>query len=355
MAAMLRRLASATLLLLFACDDGPACVIDTDCQGFQICVEETCVPRGGLQDADVSDGPEETDAGEEDDAGPNDMGPEPGSLGTGVVSARSVPAGADPLTEPGSHRVTATFNPAAGDSGCTTREVAGCSVVTCEAPPTPEDAGVPEDAGMPADGGIEAFPHAGTVQLTGGTIAISMGPASDTGLYAPETGNMPLFMQGTSLVATAPGDEVPTFRTTGLEGVDELQVTSPELPDSGSLTLASTEATDVVWTVPEAPTEDQTTQIRLTSVVGDGGSVSITCEVPVADGTFNLSTELFDAMPGGASHRIRVITHDTEVLDREGWRITAEAWARGRGTTLAAGGRNFDLGLAFSDRAAPGP
>ncbi|NIR39267.1 MAG: hypothetical protein GWN07_25700, partial [Actinobacteria bacterium] len=235
---MLRRLASATLFLLLACDDGPACVIDTDCEGFQICVDEACVPRGGIRDADVSDGPDESDGGEGEDGGPDDMGPEPGSLGTGVVSARSVPAGTDPLTEPGSHRVSASFTAAGGESTCTTTDIDGCSVVTCEPPPPPGDAGVPEDMGTPGDAGPPpALPHAGTVQLTGGTVAISLEPAADTGLYAPVTGAMPLFMQGTELVATAPGDGVPSFRTTGLQGVDELAVTAPPLPDAGGLVL----------------------------------------------------------------------------------------------------------------------
>lgn len=352
MAAMLRRLASAMLLLLFACDDGPPCVIDTDCEGFQICLDEQCVPRGGPRDADVSDGPDEVDAGGEDDAGPSDMGPAPGSLGTGLVSARSVPAGVDPLTEPGSHLVTASFTAAGGTSTCTTSELAGCSVVTCEAPAPPMDMGVPEDAGMPA---TEPLPNAGTVQLTGGSIAITLEAAEDTGLYAPVSGAMPLFMQGTSLVATAPGDEVPTFRTVGLEGVDELAVTAPTLPESGLLSLDSTRALEVAWTVPDTPTEDQTVQLLLTSVVGDGGSVTVTCEAPVADGTYTVGTEVFAAMPGSATHRIRVTTRDSEVLDRDGWRITAEAWARGIGVTAADGFRNFDLGLSFSDRARPAP
>ncbi len=341
---MLRRLASATLLLLFACDDGPACVIDTDCEGFQICVEESCVPLGGERDADVGDGPEDTDDGGEDDAGPTDMGPEPGSLGTGVVSALSVPAGTDPLTEPGSYTVSASFAAAGGSSLCTTAEVSGCSVVTCEPPPPPpEDAGMPEDMGMPEP---DPFPHAGSVQLSGGSVEIALEPAEDTGLYAPETGAMPLFAQGDTLVGIGAGDEVPSFRTTGLAGVDQLAVTAPALSDlGGPLTLDSTMATDVTWTAPETPTEDQTVRIGLTSVVGDGGSVSITCDAPVADGSFTITPEIFATMPGSASHRIRVITRDSETLDRDGWLIEVEAWARGRHGT-----RNYDVGIDFSDR-----
>jgi len=341
---MLRRLASATLLLLFACDDGPACVIDTDCEGFLICIEETCVPQGGQQDAEVADGPTDTDDGGSDDGGPSDMGPAPGSLGTGSVSARSVPAG----VEAGSYRVTASFTPAGGTSTCTTSEESGCSVVTCEPPAPPADMGVPEDMGTPTDGGPPAaVANAGTIQLSGGTVAISM-EAEATGFYTPVTGMMPLFMQGDALVATAPGDTIPSFRTTGLEGVDELLVTAPTLPETGPLTISSTMAAEITWTPPETPTEDQAVQVALTSVVGDGGSVSITCEVPVADGTFTVTPEILALMPGGATHRVRVITRDAETLDREGWRIDVEAWARGRGAT-----RNFDLPLAFIDDVGP--
>ncbi|MBO6935487.1 MAG: hypothetical protein JJ863_10950 [Deltaproteobacteria bacterium] len=342
---MLRRLASATLLLLFACDDGPACVIDTDCQGFEICVEESCVPLGGERDADVGDGPGDTDGGEGEDAGPTDMGPAPGSLGTGLVSAMSVPAGSDPLTEPGSHTVSASFTAAGGSSTCTTTEVGGCSVVTCEPPAPAGDAGMPEDMGVPEP---DPFPHAGSVQLSGGSVEIAMEPAEDTGLYPVTTAAMQLFSQGDTLVGIGAGDEVPSFRTTGLEGVDQLAVTAPMLSDlGGPLTLDSTMATDVTWTAPETPTEDQTVRIGLTSVVGDGGSVSITCDAPAADGTFTLTPEVFAMMPGSASHRIRVITRDAESLDRDGWLITVEAWARG-----VNGIRNYDVGLDFSDRAA---
>ena len=338
---MVSRFASATLLLLlFACDEGPACVIDTDCEGFQICVDESCVPRGSQRDATVDgpgDGSTGGDGGGADDAGPADMGPEPGSLGTGLVSALSVPGRTGGLAERPSHSVSASFTAAGGGPACTTSEVGDCRVVTCDPPPSsPADGGMPEPM---------VLPHAGAIQVASGDVTVTLVPTEETGLYAPVTGTVPLFVQGQAMVARAPGDAVPSFRSSGIEGVDQLAVTAPALPDTGPLGLDSTMPTEIRWTVPETPTEDQTVRIGLTSVVGDGGSVSITCDAPVTEGTFTLTPEIFETMPGSASHRIRVITRDSELLDREGWLIEVEAWARGR---VAA--RNFDLPVEFTDR-----
>ncbi len=331
---MLRWLAPAPLLLvlvgLLGCDSGPECVVDTDCSGLQICVEEACVPLGEERDSGTADASDE-DAGEVDDAGV-DMGPEPGSVGTGNVVLESRPAGADPATDPGAYTVSAGFYPVS--ERCSTSTVGGCQVVTCAAVPTPEDAGGTVDAGTPEP---EPLPHAGAVQVSGGSVAVTLMPTA-AGTYDPATGAEPLFSALTDLVVTAPGDEVPSFRTTGLQGVAEMSVDAPAVPDTRVLAIDFGADLALSWTAPPEAPDDAVIYARATSGAADGSSVVATCTYPVAGGAGTVEASVLGML--GANPRLRVVVGDVESIDRDGWLIEVLAFAR-----VFSEGNVFDVSL----------
>jgi hypothetical protein len=85
----------------------------------------------------------------------------------------------------------ASFGKAAGATGvapsnCTSSKEGVCTVVVCDAPAAPMDAGAPVDAGAP--------PKAGA-----------------TGAYAPFTAQTKIYSDGQTLKAVAAGADVPTF------------------------------------------------------------------------------------------------------------------------------------------------
>ena len=336
---MLRWLAPALLVLgLAGCDDGPACVIDTDCSGVAICVQQSCVEPGGSRDAGSRRDARSSDGGDED-AGEGDLGVEPGSLGSGAVTLDSLPA-ADPLVDTGRYVVSASFARSGGPT-CMEFPVGGCAVTVCEPPAAPVDGGTGDpDAGTPAP---DPAPHAGAVQVSGGALALTLQP-TDLGTYDVETGPMPLFAAGDDLVVTAPGDEVPAFRTTGLQGVETLTASAPELPAAGPLSVDTGADLELAWATTAETPDDAVVWARLTGATVEGAPVSILCSFEASAGAGTIDKSLFPLLADGLRRgpRLNVSVRDVERIERAGWSIDVSA-----GAPLVSNGRSFDVAMTY--------
>jgi hypothetical protein len=104
----------------------------------------------------------------------------------------------------------ASFGKAAGATGvapsnCTSSKEGVCTVVVCDAPAAPMDAGAPVDAGAPPKA-----VNAGEINITGGDAPIKLTPGA-TGAYAPFTAQTKIYSDGQTLKAVAAGADVPTF------------------------------------------------------------------------------------------------------------------------------------------------
>ena len=226
---------------------------------------------------------------------------------------------------------------------CTPSTVGGCAVLDCPAPPPVDmDAGTPEP---------DPLPNAGTIQTSGGSIAVALEPDAMTGAYASETGTMPLFDPAAELAVRAPGAEVPMFRA-DLQGVAPVLVSSPVVPDTGTLTVDPDAGLNLEWPPPGAGPEDAEMRALVTANAG-GARWSATCYFPVTEGTGNIPPEVWAGVPEGRTNRLQLLHVDRETIDQSGWRVEVETRARVSITDSAGANRNFSVPFASPDPAAP--
>ncbi|MCB9616607.1 MAG: hypothetical protein H6722_29580 [Sandaracinus sp.] len=284
-----------------ACNDDPACVIDTDCDIGEYCsTEQRCEIVGGMVDAGERDAETPMDAGTPDAGadGGVDSGPE--QIGTGSVVATSTPS---------SYSVFASFALRGAASSCTVTEPsAECVLTVCPPPMMVEDAGMP-DAGM-VDAGMPVAPHAGVITIGGGaTETVTLTPGAD-GLYPAATSAAMALWPNSDAILTVmgAGDEVPMFGVT-LAGPDAVVLMAP-MP--GSVPVASDLA--VTWTG-SSPGDVVVSMSAIRE-----GTVTVECRFEPSAGMGSVPTAALSAMGAGAAF-VAVRSEQTRNISRAGWDI----------------------------------
>lgn len=300
------------VVVLGACGDDPACVIDTDCPIGRYCsAEQRCVDVGGGQDSGV------LDAGPQEDSGPVDSGPQdagfdagPVQLGFGSVVASSQAA---------SYFVSASFTETSGvESPCTVTEPSeGCRLTACPPPMMMEDAGMPEvDAGMPV------APNAGIITIAGGASEmVTLTPGPD-GLYPVATGVMPLWASSDAILTVmGAGAEAPMFGVT-LAGPDAVTLTAPA---AGSVPVASDLA--VTWTG-SSPGDVVVAMSAMRE-----GTFSVECRFEPSAGMGTIPASVLSAMGAGSAF-LSLRAEQSRNISRSGWDISVALQAPGASALL---------------------
>lgn len=297
-----------------ACGSDAQCAIDTDCDlGLRCNADNRCVPRGA-GDAQVDALAEDAgDAGDED-AGDEDVGtPDagPGEIGTGFVSLTSeeVLAGAP------SYSVFAGFSfidPDAPASPCTVSTEGDCTLTVCPEVP-PVDAGM-VDAGMPDAGMPDPAPTAGTIQVSGGALELSL-IADAMGAYAPLTGTMLLWPDAETelTIRSMLGADVAMFQGS-LTGAISVTLTAPAL--SGEINRAAD--LPVTWTGTSAGEVVMT--IFAAGAMGASTTAECRFDPPSFAGT--VPAAALAAFPAGGSGSITVRVQNVLVVDEGGWEVS---------------------------------
>ncbi len=331
---------------LVGCGSDAQCAIDTDCNLGQRCTENQCVMIGEPVDASVDVGPP-VDSGDEDTGGPADAGTDTGPtvMGVGSVTATSELVAGAP-----SHSVVAFFSvtdPEATDP-CTTTLVGGCSLRTCaDTTPPPMDAGVdsgvegPPDAGTdaaPVDAGPgEVLPNAGTIQVTGGTVAITL-TADATGRYSPASGASQLWTSSdaTLMFRSTAGADVPMFGV-ALTGTSQPVITLPSASLSRSMDLA------LSWPV-DGVGEGEMVASFFRADMGTG-STTLTCRTAVGGGSLTVPAAALMSFDSANSVTFTAHVVNESVEDLDGWTVTVG----NRSAALGADGSRAAINVTIAD------
>ena len=302
-------------LTALACGSDAQCAIDTDCDlGLRCNADNRCVPRGA-GDAMVDAPPVDAgDAGEEDatvDSPLPDSGPE--NVGTGFVSLTSE----EIFTGSPSYSTFAGFSlidPDAPESPCTVSMEGPCRMTVCPEM-VPMDAGMP-DAGMDAavDAGPMVAPNAGTIQVSGGTLALTLTPDA-MGVYPPQTGTMRLWPDATTdlTIRSMLGADVPMFGA-DVTGVVAVTITAPPL--SGEINRAAD--LPVSWT----GTSAGEVILTLFAAGAMGASTTAECRFDPPSFTGTVPASALAAFPAGGSGSISIRVQNTVVVEEGGWTVT---------------------------------
>lgn len=263
---------------------------------------------------DAGDAGEEEDASEPDTSLP-DAGP--GEIGTGFVSLTSE----EILAGSPMYSVAAGFaliDPDAPESPCTVSTEGPCTLTVCPEV-VPMDAGV-MDAGMDAgtdaamDAGVEVAPNAGTIQVSGGALELSLMP--DTmGVYAPATGALLLWPDAMTdlTIRSMLGADVAMFQT-DIRGVVAVTLTAPPL--SGEINRAMD--LPVSWTGTSAGEVVMT----LSAAGAMGASTTAECRFDPPSFAGTVPAAALAAFPAGATGTVSVRVQNTVQLDEGGWMVT---------------------------------
>jgi hypothetical protein len=238
--------------------------------------------------------------------------------GTGTVSVTQTPL-ADGMA---THAMTAAFAPTGGASfGCTTTEVSPCSIFECITEP-PMDAGMPDAA--VTDASLPTQPHAGTIDLGGALIPLSIVPGSD-GVYPPATGSGFVFSGGETLNITAGGADVPAFAQS-LTAPPPVTVTAPSFL-AGSLTIDRATDFSFAWTV--GGTAPDTVAVTLAAFelppAGGSRSVTLTCTFAGMSLSGVVPASVLENLPAGATGSVAIDTRGSAGVTAGEWAVTVNA------------------------------
>lgn len=187
------------------------------------------------------------------------------ATGIGVIELSEAPDGG------GTFYAAFSRSTPPADGGCMFVDAGACTTATCPPPPA-SDAGTTRDAS--ADGALPVADNPGTLTVSGGIFGAGIELAPDkvgTYLYT-SPGN--LFSPGDQLGVAAQGGDIPGFATETVVAPPTLQLTSPAVPDGGSITVATTQPLTLSWTGGQ---EGVQMVVTATAIFTTGGVASMTC------------------------------------------------------------------------------
>jgi hypothetical protein len=178
------------------------------------------------------------------------------------------------------------------------------------------------DAGLPLP---TSTASAGTLQITGGTMPVSLVPSGTS--YPPVQGTSRLWNGGESIHVTAAGAEVPAFDI-GLTAPSYVTVTAPAWPALGSnLTIDRTQPLTLSW----SGGQDGTVEVQLR--VSGARQVGVVCMFPAASGSGSIPVTALAKFPvatTGASLSVDCITDKNTTAGA--WSVLVRADAKARTT-----------------------
>ena len=282
---------------LAACGSSAECVLDTDCALPAVCEANVCTAPMLPPPMDLG----RPDMGQSDAAMP-DAAMRDASVSatlTGTFFAESTTTAST---------VGAFFAESAPPPGpCTTRTDGPCEVTVC----TSRVSTVTRPAG--------------TLSLSGGTMAVSLTPNGDN-TYTTAVGATQLFAEGTALMFDGSGADggVPAF--SGMVTTPgQAMLSVPAIVDATPLAISRMAAFAVTW-VPSVPATAGTVNVRFSAVAVGGASASARCRFPLADAAGSIPATVFTDFPAGSSGSYSFyVEAERELTLAGGWKVTAIA------------------------------
>ncbi len=204
-------------------------------------------------------------------------------------------------TAPAHARASATFLTGGPAFLCTEQPSGACTLYRCSPRP---------------GASTRPAPHAGIIQLTGLTQALSFTPATDGSYPVSILQTSSLWTGGETVTASAPGASVPAF-TASVTTPHRITLGAPALP-TGDWLIDRTQPIVLTWS--GASAEDVIVTLGANTV----DPLELECVFPASAGTGTLPAAALGLLPAGDAY-YGIVTRTRRQVDVPAWRITLRA------------------------------